>query len=422
MKQIGSVIDVAAWRLCIGCGACAYACPEHKIQLIDVEDRGIRPVRAAGECGSCSDCVKVCPGVEVSYQNCSNAPDTPDGMAASWGTVLEVWEGFASDSSVRSDGSSGGLSTALALFCVEQLGMEGVLHIGNDDQVGYRSKTLFSKSRGELLAATGSRYAPASPCERLDLIENATAPCVFLGKPCDVEALRKAADLRERLRDKIGVAIGIFCAGTPSTAGTLDLIRSHGIDPEDVDEVRYRGRGWPGSFAVRLRNESHWRDLATYAEAWGFLQQYRPFRCHLCPDGTSEFADISCGDPWYRDIEPGEPGRSLVLVRTERGREIVRRAIEAGHVDLQRVLSETLSLSQAELQKKRGAIWGRVLTMRALGVPAPQLRGFHLFRNWRSLPLLDKLRSFSGTLKRIVLRGYFARDDYTGARTADPPR
>ena len=63
-----------------------------------------------------------------------------------------------------------------------------------------------------------------------------------------------------------------------------------------------------------------------------------------------------------------------------------------------------------------------MLTMRALGVPAPQLRGFHLFRNWRSLSLSDKLRSFSGTLKRIVLRGYFARDAYTDARTADPPR
>jgi hypothetical protein len=60
--------------------------------------------------------------------------------------------------------------------------------------------------------------------------------------------------------------------------------------------------------------------------------------------------------------------------------------------------------------------------MQALGVPAPQLRGFHLFRNWRSLSLIGKLRSFSGTLKRIVLRGYFVRDDYTGERNADPPR
>ena len=167
----------------------------------------------------------------------ASARGRADALAASWGTVLEVWEGFATDASMRRDGSSGGLSTALAMFCVERLGMAGVLHIGNDEQVGYRSKTQFSQTRDELLAATGSRYAPASPCERLDLIENATAPCVFLGKPCDVEALRKAADLRERLRDKIGVAIGIFCAGTPSTAGTLDLIRT----PRDCPGGRRRG-------------------------------------------------------------------------------------------------------------------------------------------------------------------------------------
>jgi coenzyme F420 hydrogenase subunit beta len=422
MKQLNSVIDVAAWRLCIGCGACAYACPEQKIQLIDVENRGIRPVRAVGNCGSCSVCVSVCPGVDVPRQEQTHGQGELDELAASWGPLLEIWEGFAADAAVRRDGSSGGLSTALAMFCVERLGMAGVLHIGNDDQVGYRSKSQFSKSRVELLAATGSRYAPASPCERLDLIENATAPCVFLGKPCDVEALRKAADLREHLREKIGVAIGIFCAGTPSTAGTLDLMRSHGIAPEDVEEVRYRGRGWPGTFAVRLRSESNWRDLATYAEAWGFLQRYRPFRCHLCPDGTSEFADISCGDPWYRDIDPGEPGMSLVLVRTERGRRIVQGAIEAGYITLRRVPAEVLALSQAELQKKRGAIWGRVLTMRAMGVPTPRLRGFHLFRNWRALSLSGKVRSFSGTIKRILARSYYVRDDYVSGRPADPPR
>jgi coenzyme F420 hydrogenase subunit beta len=181
----------------------------------------------------------------------------------------------------------------------------------------------------------------------------------------------------------------------------------HGVSPDDVEEIRYRGRGWPGHFAVRLKGDPNWRNLATYAEAWGFLQAYRPYRCHLCPDGTSEFADISCGDPWYREIQPDEPGTSLVVVRTEKGRDIVRRAIEAGAVSLKRVAPETLTLSQKELQLKRGAIWGRVLTLKALGVPAPRFRGLSLLRNWLLIPAGHKLRSIVGTARRVFSRRYF---------------
>jgi peptidoglycan/LPS O-acetylase OafA/YrhL len=93
-------------------------------------------------------------------------------------------------------------------------------------------------------------------------------------------------------------------------------------------------------------------------------------------------------------------------VRTERGRAAVRAAMDAGAVRLHPVGPQALERSQAELHRKRGAIWGRVLTMRAMGVPAPRLEGFSLFENWRRLPLMHQLRSVVGTARRIVTRGY----------------
>jgi coenzyme F420 hydrogenase subunit beta len=61
-----------------------------------------------------------------------------------------------------------------------------------------------------------------------------------------------------------------------------------------------------------------------------FRKNARPFRCYLCPDGATEHADISCDDPWYREIRKEEPGYSLVLVRTERGRRILQAVLAAG--------------------------------------------------------------------------------------------
>jgi coenzyme F420 hydrogenase subunit beta len=201
--------------------------------------------------------------------------------------------------------------------------------------------------------------------------------------------------------------IGFFCAGTPSTQGTLDLIKSLGINPDTVEDIRYRGMGWPGKFSVTIKGEQQPREVMTYMDSWGFLQKYRPYRCHLCPDGTAEFADISCGDPWHRHIEEGEQGHSLVLVRTERGREIVRGARDAGYVVLKRADPSVLEASQSNLRKKRGAIWGRILAMKLFGIPTPKFQGFYLFANWRRLSFKAKARSIIGTVVRIMKRGYY---------------
>lgn len=145
----------------------------------------------------------------------------------------------------------------------------------------------------------------------------------------------------------------------------------------------------------------------SYTESWGFLQEYRPFRCRICPDGTGEFADISCGDPWYREIRGKEKGHSLVLVRSERGREILRRVMETGYVILKPVEPWVLEASQANLLAKRRAIWGRLLALKMFGIPVPDYDGFPLYENWRHIKTKEKARSFIGTVRRIIQRRYY---------------
>lgn len=400
------VQEVADWGLCVGCGACAYVCSEN-VGLANVVNEGIRPTVERSHCGTCDQCLTVCPGIHVTHSSDVDRSAALDDLATSWGPILEIWEGYAADPEVRYSGSSGGLASALALYCTEKRGMHGLLHIGPDYDVPLHNKTFLSTSRREIVARTGSRYAPASPCDGLAKIEAAPSPSVFIGKPCDVTAVRMAQRLKPGLDEKIGVVIGFFCAGTPSTQGTLDLIKTLEIEPDTVEDIRYRGKGWPGKFSIKIKGEQQPREIMTYGDSWGFLQKYRPYRCHLCPDGTSEFADISCGDPWYRRIEEGEEGHSLVLVRTERGREILRGAIASGYVILRRAESSILEASQMNLLQKRRTIWGRVLAMKILGIPTPSLQGFHLFENWKQLSFKDKVRSILGTVKRVIQRGYY---------------
>jgi len=404
-KKIQCVDQVAEWRLCAGCGACIAACANQAITLEDIPDQGIRPIVDSAKCQKCGACVGVCPGIGISHQP-FNSQTIPE-LRCEWGPVLEVWEGYATDSQIRFNGSSGGAATALALFCLEKQNISGVLHTGARPEAPLENVAVFSKNKVELLGRTGSRYSPAAPCEKLEWIQEAQYPSVFIGKPCDVVALRKSQAVNPVLREKVGLAISIFCAGTPATNGTYKILSTLGVKPEDVGEIRYRGCGWPGATTVKMKGNNNQIRQMPYEESWGnILSNYGQFRCRICPDSTGEFADISCGDPWYREIKPDEPGWSLVVVRTERGKEILREAMKAGYVNLERVEPNTIPRSQKALLVRRRHLWGRLFMMRMMCVPVPRYIGFFLLRSWIRLSLIEKLRSLAGTLKRIMLRGW----------------
>lgn len=397
------VDQVVAWRLCMGCGACVAACPEKNIQLVDVTDQGLRPVVNSAKCQKCGECVKVCPGIELSHQPFNS--ETIPKLLESWGPVLEVWEGYAADPEMRFEASSGGAATALALFCLEKENFSGVLHIGTKPEAPLQNVPVFSRDRADLLTCTGSRYAPAAPCAKLDWIECAESSCLFIGKPCDVIALRKSQAVNSNLNKKVGLAISIFCAGTPTTNGTYKLLDALGVKPDEAEELRYRGRGWPGMTTVMIKGNNGETRQMSYEESWGeILSKNVQLRCRLCPDSTGEFADISCGDPWYREVEPDEPGWSLVLVRTECGRRMLRRAMEAGYIKLEKARPAVLAASQKALLNKRRNLWGRLMAMRIMRIPVPHFEGFSLFSNWRDLSVSKKTRSIAGTFKRVFQR------------------
>ena len=398
--------EVVDWGLCTGCGACHYACSNGHVQLVNIESVGIRPRILSDACADCSQCVSICPGYSVDGDLATRRSAQHGHMNEDFGVALEIWEGHASDPQMRSRASSGGVLSALATYCLEKENMAFVLHAAMDEARPWLNKTVMSRTRSEILARAGSRYAPASPCDSLAQIENSNRPCVFIGKPCDTTAVFKLRDERPALDRNLGLVMTFFCAGTPSTQGTLDLLREFEIDRKFVSHLRYRGEGWPGPFTVV---HEHGENSLSYDESWGKLSHYRPLRCQLCPDGVGRVADISCGDAWNDFNGNGDPGRSLVIVRTERGREILHRAMAADYVRLTRATAADVLAAQPNLLRKRRELFGRLAALRMFLVPVPSFRGFSLFRGWMQLTLSRKVRSLLGTMKRVIARGLWRR-------------
>jgi len=408
-RQIRSIQDVVDWGLCTGCGACYYACSKRGVSLVNIETVGIRPRFDAAQCAGCKECLSICPGYHVDAGSAEGEHADATEGDHEIGPALEIWEGYAADPEIRYRGSSGGLLSALALYCLEKEGMEFVLHTAADETEPWINKTVQSRNRSEILARTGSRYAPASPCDELHLIEESARPCVFIGKPCDTAAVAMLREKRPALDRNLGLVLTFFCAGTPSTKGTLGLMKSLDVNPQKVASVHYRGDGWPGRFRVTSGNGGGQKSFS-YLESWSRLSHDRPFRCHLCPDGLGRVADISCGDAWERFGNGQDSGRSVAVVRTRKGQEILHRAMAARYVDLETVGATAIPAGQPSQINRNREVFGRLLAMRLLMVPAPKFTGFSLFRSWMRLPFLRRARTILGTARRLVLRGLWMRN------------
>jgi coenzyme F420 hydrogenase subunit beta len=394
------------WGLCTGCGACYYACTEGGVTLTNIELVGIRP-KFEKQCAGCAKCLSICPGCFVDGNLLIGSVKQTE-ADHEFGPALEIWEGFASDPEIRHKGSSGGIVSALSLFCLEREDMASVLHVGMDSEKPWTSRTVQSHNRKEVLSRAGSRYAPGSPCDGLRFIEESDRPCVFVGKPCDVAAVTRLRMERPELDRKLGLVLTFFCAGTPSSEGTLDLAKSLKVPVSRINSVRYRGEGWPGQFRI-LYDDGREEQSLSYAESWGQLSNYRPLRCHLCPDGLGRVADISCGDAWEKFENNGDPGRSIVLVRTPRGQEILHRAMAANYVQLKRVDALSVIAAQPNLLQKRKELFGRLLGMKLFMIPVPQFSGFSLFRSWAHLSFTTRLRTSLGTIRRVLARDLWHR-------------
>lgn len=422
-KKIKTIEDVAAWQLCCGCGACAYMCPD-EIEMIDTLEYGRRPRFKDGASAERMDlAMKVCPGIGLTRVAKPGDQLGDQRFFDAWGPVLRVWEGCAADPQVRYEGSSGGAATALSLFAIERLGMHGVLHIHSRQDVPYLNRTVISKTREELLAGTGSRYAPASPCDGLELIEHAPGPCVFVGKPCDVAAVHKAGDMRHQVRDKIGLTIAFFCAGTPSTKGTLEMFKQMGIeDPTSIVSLRYRGRGWPGMATVEFQDSEGniKQQQLSYEQSWGaILQKYRQWRCYICPDRVGEFADIAVADAWHCPVTKHQPGRSVIIARTQRGMEFLQRAIEMYVLQAEPVDSDILQACRPGQAESKGTLWGRLVALRTCAIPTPGYCGFGLFHLWLwRLSIGAKVRSILSTFKRIYIKKLFRKRNMASIESA----
>jgi coenzyme F420 hydrogenase subunit beta len=281
-----------------------------------------------------------------------------------------------------------------------------VIQTGADPDVPTANRTGVSASADDVLASAGSRYAPSAPLAGLEDWLARPGRFAFVGKPCDVTALRARARTDPRIADRVPVMLAFFCAGIPSAAGTGQILDRLGVKAADVAAFRYRGDGWPG-FATATLHDGSTRQMS-YADSWGdILSKVVQFRCKICPDAVGNMADIACADAWYGD-DRGYPsfeeqeGRSLVIARTAAGLALLDAARAAGRVETAPLAMAEISRMQPSQARRKRQVLSRLAAMVVAGRPRPRYRGLQLWQAAAQDSPIAQARSFAGLLRRFI--------------------
>jgi len=393
------IADVTTNGFCTGCGLCEAIAPVGSIQMHMSAEGYLRPVVLKELSAMSLQTISLsCPGVKVEHQRGVQE------QHPIWGPMVSVQTGHALDPEVRRQGSSGGVISAIAIHLLETGKVDFVAQIAASRGDPLLNAMQISKSRADVLWAAGSRYAPSAPLQGLRELLATGERFAFIGKPCDVAALRQYGESNPAVKGQIPYMLSFMCAGIPSIKGTHEVIAALGAIREKVVGFRYRGDGWPGmARAVHDSGESFEMD---YNTSWGqILGKSLQFRCKICPDGTGEFADIVCADAWYG--QDGYPefterdGRSLVLARTDVGEELLANLISKNIVATTPLAIEEIGKMQPYQALRKKLVLGRVIAVRMAVGKAPNYINLGLWKSALRVNSVTWLRNAWGTYKRI---------------------
>ncbi|MFY0308760.1 Coenzyme F420 hydrogenase/dehydrogenase, beta subunit C-terminal domain, partial [Leisingera sp. D0M16] len=225
---------------------------------------------------------------------------------------------------------------------------------------------------------------------------------------CDIAALRNLARVDVRVNELVKYMLTPVCGGfMPPQGMSRFLEQDLGLDPGQVTGFRYRGYGCPGLTRVEMADGTVVEKR--YTDFWGTDESMwvLPFRCKVCPDGIGEAADIAASDTWPGgspdpETEDEDPGTNAIIIRTARGAELVRRAVEAGYLTVTgEVGPRYMDSVQPHQRSKKLAAGARHEGLRAEGKTVPRTARLRLDALMQELGEEDTARQRDGTRERV---------------------
>ena len=328
--------DVQGKGLCVGCGACVDLCPyfttyRGKTAMLFPCDR---------ETGRC---FAYCPKAEVDYDEVYKSRTGRPFEGTPIGPHKETFKAKAGEKTTECTFQCGGTVTALISCALDNNLIAGAVLTGSD---GRMPKPQLVRTSEQARQYAGSKYS-ASPTLAVmnQEAKRGVRNMGVVATPCQAMAIAQMkmnpTDKKD-FEDPISLVIGLFCTWALDARKLEALLAEKGIEgtiikadvPPPPAEV----------FVVET-------DQGVTEIPLSEVREIIPEGCSICPDMTSELADISVGQ-----VE-GETGYNTLIIRTEKGAELVKMAVSQGYLDVENLDGDKVhNLATASANKKKRAL------------------------------------------------------------------
>lgn len=295
---------------CVGCGACANACPKNCLHMRPDKNGFLHPKIKADACISCGACEKACPVINKNQKAEESIP---------------VYAVYSKNDNVRISSSSGGLFYTIAKHIIENGGI--VYGAAFDENLYLSHKGV--ESVEDLHILQGSKYIQCDTglCFReIKTHLNNNRPVLFCGTPCQAEAL--LCYLKKTYENLF--ILDFICHGVPSQKVWQEYIKHQEkafSSKVTLAHFRDKSNGWY-LFSSKLKFENKTEYLNTHrndAYMKVFSQNVSLRKsCYSCNFKTANRnSDITTGDLWgIQNILPNitdDKGVSVVFIQSEKG-------------------------------------------------------------------------------------------------------
>lgn len=319
--------------LCTGCGACVSLCPyfaTHKGKTV----MHFNCTRDEGRCHA------HCPRAEVDLDMISTQMPGNGYPATPLGSYISIHAARAGEKAGLSNFQTAGTVSALMKFALEKGYIDSAVLTKNED--GFGVPVIVDNPR-EVEKASGSRYSVSPTVKGVnEAIISGRRKIGAVGTPCQTIAIAQMRGnpmKQEGFSDPIALSVGLFCTWALTASDFTALLKSMG----DISTIRKLDIPPPPAAVMEIETGSK-----SYIIPLEEIRKLIPEACSYCHDMTAEFADISVG------VFEGKTKQNIAIIRTERGRKIFEKAVNAGYLVTENISEQAIApLAAASMNKKK---------------------------------------------------------------------
>lgn len=323
------ITEVHEKGICQECGGCVSFCSSAEYHIIGFPKPNAPPAYInKDQCLECGICYCVCPQTHYFRASLDEKFKIKKEKTMLIGYYDKIYSCQAKDNALLEHGTDGGVVNALINYLLNKNIIDGAIVAKIETPISRNATIAYNKE--DLLKSSGATLEMASHLEEVQKFTTYTSSIselnhykfkklAIVGTPCQMYTIRAMQELGVTPSENIEICLGLFCYENFifDQQKIERFEKDFKIYFKDVIKINIKE-----DLILKLKDVGS--GIRTVHVPFNHLVDYMRPACNACSDFTNMYADISFGGLGSQEKY------TTVIPRTDKGKEIFRKALAAG--------------------------------------------------------------------------------------------